>query len=166
MAGSRDVLKTLNTATGELMDGLSVYIPPKQRNGFQGWLAMNQEALKDLARAVVDGRLHGRDRAVLDMLAANVGYENTIAVPQAVLAAELGMDRGNFNRSMKRLLEFGAIDKGGKIGRVNCYRLSPAYGWRGSAKNHRAAMSNKLAKSIESSSERKFEAIQGGRSCE
>ena len=50
------------------------------------------------------------------------------------------MDRSNFNRAVKRLVERGVIEKGPKIGRMVSLRLNPEYGWKGSAKNHVACL--------------------------
>lgn len=40
------------------------------------------------------------------------------------------------NRAIKRLVEVGAIIKGPKIGLNFSYKLSPTFGWKGSAKKH------------------------------
>ena len=56
------------------------------------------------------------------------------------------MDRSNFNRAVKRLVERGVIEKGPKIGRMVSLRLNPEYGWKGSAKNHVACLDQERKK--------------------
>ena len=56
---------------------------------------------------------------------------------QAEIARDLGMQRQNVQRSIKRLMELGVILEGVKIGVSRSYRLNPSFGWKGSAKGHR-----------------------------
>ena len=167
MGAAMKRLGTVDLDTGELIDGTVALHTPKRQNGFvEGWIAMGLEALRDVAKAVAKGELQRNDLVVFSMLAGSVSYENHVATPQAELAAELGMCASHFSRSVANLMRFGAIEQGPKIGRVKTYRLSPAYGWRGSAKNHRDAMRKHLRTTVERSAQRKLKAIEGGQSCE
>ena len=53
-------------------------------------------------------------------------YENLIQVNQAEIARDLGMQRQNVQRSIKRLMELGVILEGVKIGVSRSYRLNQA----------------------------------------
>ena len=63
---------------------------------------------------------------------------------QAEIARDLGMQRQNVQRSIKRLMELGVILEGVKIGVSRSYRLNPSFGWKGSAKGHREALHEHL----------------------
>lgn len=77
---------------------------------------------------------------VLLTLLKRLDYENYLIVCQADLARELGMDRHNFNRSIKSLIEIEALIAGPRSGMSRTYRLNPNFGWKGSAKNHVKAL--------------------------
>ena len=70
--------------------------------------------------------------------------KNLIQVNQAEIARDLGMQRQNVQRSIKRLMELGVILEGVKIGVSRSYRLNPSFGWKGSAKGHREALHEHL----------------------
>ena len=73
-----------------------------------------------------------------------VGNENLIQVNQAEVSEQVGMNRHNVNRSIKKLIELGVILEGVKIGISRSYRLNPNFGWKGSAKGHREALHEHL----------------------
>lgn len=138
--------------TGEVLDdGFIAYVVPKRKNGFEGrWLAMSQDAMLWLSRvAMGDLAKSGMgvgEFQVLMCLLGHVDYENHILTPQSEMAERLGMDRSNFNRAVKRLVERGVIEKGPKIGRMVSLRLNPEYGWKGTARNHVIALDQERKK--------------------
>ena len=75
---------------------------------------------------------------------ARLDYENLIQVNQAEVAEQVGMNRHNVNRSIKKLIELGVVLEGVKIGVSRSYRLNPNFGWKGSAKGHREALHEHL----------------------
>ena len=75
---------------------------------------------------------------------ARLDYENLIQVNQAEVSEQVGMNRHNVNRSIKKLIELGVILEGVKIGISRSYRLNPNFGWKGSAKGHREALHEHL----------------------
>ena len=87
---------------------------------------------------------HLDDTRVLFSLLEVLDYENLIQVNQAEIARDLGMQRQNVQRSIKRLMELGVILEGVKIGVSRSYRLNPSFGWKGSAKGHREALHEHL----------------------
>ena len=68
----------------------------------------------------------------------------TSSVNQAEVSEQVGMNRHNVNRSIKKLIELGVILEGVKIGISRSYRLNPNFGWKGSAKGHREALHEHL----------------------
>ena len=56
---------------------------------------------------------------------ARLDYENLIQVNQAEVSEQVGMNRHNVNRSIKKLIELGVILEGVKIGISRSYRLNP-----------------------------------------
>ena len=97
---------------------------------------MAQEAMMMLAQS----NLTGNDMKVMWAMLARLDYENLIQVNQAEVSEQVGMNRHNVNRSIKKLIELGVILEGVKIGISRSYRLNPNFGWKGSAKGHREAL--------------------------
>ena len=134
-------LQQIDSETGEIIDGFVAYVVPKRKNGFgQGWLAMAQNGAEILAQS----NLSGNDFKVLMKLLSVLDYENLIQVSQAEIARELNMHRQHVQRSIKRLLDLGILLEGVKIGISRSYRLNPNFGWTGSAKGHREALTDHL----------------------
>ena len=134
-------LQQIDSETGEIIDGFVAYVVPKRKNGFgQGWLAMAQNGAEILAQS----NLSGNDFKVLMKLLSVLDYENLIQVGQADIARELDMHRQHVQRSIKRLLDLGIVLEGVKIGISRSYRLNPNFGWKGSAKGHREALTDHL----------------------
>lgn len=130
-------VSSVDMDTGEILDYSLVAMQHKIPNGFAGgWLAMAQGALKMLAAS----DLRGDDLRVLLQLLAMLDFENLIQLEQTGIAADLGLQRQNVNRSIKRLIATGCLLEGPKIGRSRTYRLNPSYGWKGSSKNHHKAL--------------------------
>lgn len=118
--------------TGEILEGVMAYFPPKKQNGFRRWFAMGQEEKLDV---LMDCK-HVDDFRVLFALAKEVGYENQILVSQVEIARRLKMQPSNVSSAIKRLVEAGIVLRGLKKGIKCLYQLSPELGWKGSAKNH------------------------------
>lgn len=134
-------LQQIDSETGEIIDGFVAYVVPKRKNGFgQGWLAMAQNGAEILAQS----NLSGNDFKVLMKLLSVLDYENLIQVSQAEISRELNMHRQHVQRSIKRLLDLGIVLEGVKIGISRSYRLNPNFGWKGSAKGHREALTDHL----------------------
>ena len=101
---------------------------------------MAQEAMMMLAQS----NLTGNDMKVMWAMLARLDYENLIQVNQAEVSEQVGMNRHNVNRSIKKLIELGVILEGVKIGISRSYRLNPNFGWKGSAKGHREVSARAL----------------------
>lgn len=128
--------------TGEILEGASLaVIFPKRRNGFtQGWVAVAQGPMAELAKL----NLGNEASRVLFLVLANLDFENWINLNQAALAAELDMKRQNFSRAMSKLVDAGVILTGPKVSGHGTYRLNPAFGWKGSAKGHLDALQERM----------------------
>lgn len=132
----------VDLSTGQMLEGAQLALMfPKRRNGFQeGWLAMAQGPLKALAKA----DLGDEARRVLFAVLAELDFENWININQSQLAAEIGLERQNFGRGLKRLIAEEVVLEGPKVGRNGTYRLNPQFGWRGSAKGHVDALQERM----------------------
>jgi Fic family protein len=133
-------LGQIDLATGVIIDGYLALIHTKHKNGFKnGWLAMNQVALDQIAK--MHKELGGSGFAVMFAMLARVQMRNDYqAVNLTEIAETVGVERANVSRAMKKLVETGIFLQGPKIGVQNTYKLSPEYGWKGSAKEHRDAL--------------------------
>lgn len=132
----------VDLSSGELMEGAALaLIFPKRRNGFhEGWVAMAQSAMERLAMA----NLGNEASRVLWLLLARLDFENWIHINQAELARHLEIQRPNFGRALRKLVAEGVVLEGPKVGRNGTYRLSPSYGWKGSAKGHNEALQERM----------------------
>lgn len=101
---------------------------------------MAQGPLKALAKA----DLGDEARRVLFAVLAELDFENWININQSQLAAEIGLERQNFGRGLKRLITEEVVLEGPKVGRNGTYRLNPQFGWRGSAKGHVDALRERM----------------------
>lgn len=131
-------LGQVDMSTGEVLeDGFVAYVVPKRRNGFGigGWFSMATQAAKALKQVT-----RVEDFRVLMALLERLDFENLITANQADIARELEMDRSQVNRAIKRLVEMGALLEGPRVGISRSYRLSPNFGWKGSARNHVIAL--------------------------
>lgn len=136
-------VEQVNALTGEIMEGAALaLIFPKRRNGFQqgGWVAMGQDPMGELARANLGGEAY----RVLFLLLARLDFENWLALSQAEVAQILGMRRQNVGRAFQQLVDSGALLRGPKAGRNGTWRINPHYGWKGSAKGHHEALSERM----------------------
>ena len=133
----KKVLVQADSSTGEVLDGLVVYIAPRRKNGFvERWFAMGQD--KAIDEMLKFNRME--DLRVFLALLKCLDYENQIVANQAEIARQLSMRRSNVSSAIKRLVEAGAVLRGPKKG-INCsYRLNPEFGWKGSAKGHVKAL--------------------------
>jgi predicted transcriptional regulator len=130
--------------TGQVLDtAYTAVLFPKRKNGFgRRWFAMAQgEAL-----AVLKGFKRVDDFRVLMALLEELDFNNLILVSQTAIAKDLGMDTAQVNRAMKRLIEVGAIVEGPRVGTHRTYRLSPNFGWKGSASSHLEALDDEQKK--------------------
>jgi DNA-binding transcriptional ArsR family regulator len=118
--------------TGEILEGVVAYFPPRRQNGFRRWFAMGQEETLD----VLMDFTRVEDFRVLIALIKEVSYENQILVSQVEIARRLKMHPSNVSSAIKRLVEAGIVLRGLKKGIKCLYQLSPELGWKGSAKNH------------------------------
>lgn len=128
--------------TGEVLDGavLGLFYP-KRQNGFrQGWVAMAQDAMLQLAKA----DLGAQEMRVLLAVLAKLDFENYLLIGIADLAQEIGMQRPNVSAAIKRLEGLGVLMRGPKAGRSSTFRLNPSFGWKGTASNHRAALRDRM----------------------
>lgn len=135
----RKQIVNLDASTGQVMDGIIAYVQPRRQNAFEGWVAVAQTALQDLSKS----HLTGTDFRVLMACLARLEWKNMLPMHQTEMAHELGLVPSNFNRSLKKLIDFGVIEKQVDSG-VRLYRLNPHFGWKGSAKHHREAVSGRL----------------------
>lgn len=136
-------IEQVDALTGEVLEGAALVLTyPKRQNGFQqkGWIAMSQGAFERLVNADITKT----GFRVLVFLLSRLDFENHISVSQADIARQLGIDRSNVHKAMAELVAEGVMLEGPRIGMHRTYRLSAAYGWKGSFANHHKALSNEL----------------------
>jgi biotin operon repressor len=127
----------MDLGTGELLDGLVVLVTKKKINGFaEGWFAVANQAGAIFAKSDLGLGEH----RVLWMLFSHLDFENHLAINQAEIARELGMQRQHVQRAIKRLMELEVLVEGKKNGQNRTYKLNPEFGWKGSGDNHRKAL--------------------------
>ena len=123
-------MQQIDHQTGEVVEGFVAYVVPKRKNGFQkGWMAMAQEMMM-----LAQSNLTGNDMKVMWAMLARLDYENLIQVNQAEVSEQVGMNRHNVNRSIKKLIELGVILEGVKIGISRSYELNLTSGGKAQPK--------------------------------
>jgi len=129
--GYKAEFRTVNMITGEIIEGIPVYVAPKV-HWKEGWFMGFQDAFIALAK---DREITLETRRVFDYLLGNLGFENYIAIPQTQIAKELKMQKSHVSEAIKTLITKGIILEGPKLGRTKTYRLNSHYGWKGTIKN-------------------------------
>ena len=131
-------LIVMDADTGDVLDQMPVYCPKKTKSFFtDGFFFMSLNAAIMLANSNLDGVTI----KVLLRLIGTMEMENVIAVNQTELAEEMGILKSQFSRSVKILVEQGVlVENPRKSGRFKTYKLNPKYAWRGSNKDHAAAI--------------------------
>ena len=124
-------VQAVDLATGEVMDGIPVYVRAKVRWHEDFFMAI-QESFGRLAK---ETRMTFEARRVLDYCLSRMGFENHIHIPQHEIASELAMKQPHVSRAFKLLVEIGILLEGPKIGRSKSYRLNSRYGWKGNIRN-------------------------------
>lgn len=140
-------IATCDRSTGEILkDSVLALLPKKKiQNGFgKGWFAMNQGALD----AFIKSGLKGRDYEVLFSILKTLDFNNYIQLCQANICKELNMKAPHVTRSIKKLIEIGALKEGPKVGKSKTYILDCEFGWKGNAKNHHEAIRKKYVENI------------------
>ncbi len=132
----------INHETGEILDGVLVWVPKKRKSPFERHFTMNQDALKILAK-----ELNHEQFKVLMMLLADLDYENYIQVTQQDIADSLEMKKSNVSRAVKGLIDLRIVLEGPKVGRSKTYRLNEQFGWKGTIPNHNKALKKRMAQS-------------------
>ena len=124
-------LGTIDLETGEILEGIPVYVKAKVKWS-EGWFMGIQEAFLKLAK---DKEINGYPRRILDYLFGKLGFENYICIQQKEIAEELGINKTHVSTGIKLLLQKGIILPGPKLGRTTSYRLNSNFGWKGTIKN-------------------------------
>lgn len=128
---SREKFGTINLETGEIIEGVPVYVKAKVK-WHEDWLMIMQEALGALAQ---DKSFTWEMWRVWSYMISKLGFENWIVIPQKEIGESLEMKKENVSRAVKNLLDKGMILKGPKIGRTNAYKLNSNYAWKGTINN-------------------------------
>ena len=128
---SREKFGTINLETGEIIEGVPVYVKAKVK-WHEDWLMIMQEALGALAQ---DRSFTWEMWRVWSYMISKLAFENWIVIPQKEIAEHLEMKKENVSRAIKSLLNKGMILKGPKVGRTNAYKLNSNYAWKGTINN-------------------------------
>lgn len=133
-----DPNQTYDPSTGEVEDGLLVWLPRKQQSIFgRDWFQMAQHTLKTINSHRRELGLEGI--VVFNALMARLDFENYIQVSQRSICDELQMKPPNVSRAVKRLIDLGFVMEGPKVGKSHTYRLHPELVWKGKPKAHHTA---------------------------
>ena len=136
----------IDRKTGEVFEPEQftfVVFPRRAKLKGKRWFMMFQDAFEMLAK---DRDLRGEPRAILDFLMSKLGFENQIALSQIEVAEALGINKVNVSQWIKKLLDKEVLLRDTKIGRSQCYKLNPEYGWKGRVENLNEEVKNQHLK--------------------
>jgi len=124
-----------------------IIFPKRAKLKGKRWFMMFQDAFEMLAK---DRDLRGEPRAILDFLMSKLGFENQIALSQTEVAEALGINKVNVSQGIRKLIDKEILLKDAKLGRSQCYKLNPEYGWKGRVENFNEEIKNQnLKKALE-----------------
>lgn len=126
-------LDQIDAETGEVLsEGALVWVPNRTPHPYgDRWLAMRMDTIR---RLTMHPGIGMQEMRVFGALIDRLDYQNFIHVPQTELAEVTGIERSNINRALKKLIDFGIVVEGPRVGRSRTYRFDPDAGWRGSKK--------------------------------
>jgi hypothetical protein len=125
----RHCLGTINLDTGELLNGVPVWIGYRPVSPYGSrWMQVNQDALAEIA---ADPDLGLQAWRVFAYLNSRLDFQNLIQVPQTEIAAALRMKPAAVSRAIRLLADKQIILRGPRVGRSSSFQLNPHYGWKG-----------------------------------
>ena len=101
--------------------------PLKQKNLGNGWIALYQQAISNVA----DAKLTYEEYRVFLKLLGKVDFDNYLTISQQNIANELDMKQSNVSRAIKGLCEHDIIIEGPRAGLNKTYRLNPYIAHKG-----------------------------------
>lgn len=132
----------IDLQTGELMEGVPVWVGTKIRSPYGGRFFMsNQDAAEAIAK---DPDMTRHAFRVFMYLCSRLDFENYIQVPQVEIAEELGMGKDKVSKAITLLASKQIVMRGPKLGRSSAFRLNPNYGWKGKVTQLRKAQAEHL----------------------
>jgi len=141
------MLRSVDERTGELLDGVAVWVGPKIRSPYgRSWFMQSQDAILALAQ---DKELAGRPTRVLLYLLARLDFENFIHVPQVDIAQALELRASNVSKAIQLLEGKGILIRGPKVGRSFGWRLNPNFGWKGKVRHLHDARRPRISRTPE-----------------
>jgi hypothetical protein len=116
----------IDSRTGEMFD--LVAVPRSSQHIGGAFVMLTQIAVLDVAKRtdLTDG-----DLRVLLALLGRLNWENWLMLDLTELSSEIGRERANTSRAIRRLVDAGVLHRGPKAGRSWTYRLDPELGWKG-----------------------------------
>ena len=128
--------------TGEVFQGVSVWVGPKIRSPYgRRFYMSSQDALEALAK---DPDMTGQAYRVFLYLCSRLDFENFIQVPQTEIVEELAIGKARVSDAVALLERKGVLLRGPKVGRSSVFRLNPTFGWKGKVSNLNAARAERL----------------------
>lgn len=123
--------------TGELLEGTLAYLGTRIRSPYaRGFVMTNPHALEQIAK---DKELAGLPLRILMYLCSRLDFENYIQLMQTEIVEDLGIQKSDVSRSMKKLENKQIILRGPKVGHTYVWRLNPNFGWKGKVVNFEKA---------------------------
>ena len=133
----------IDPSTGQVYDGFAV--PRREPHPYaeQGFVKMVQPQLRAMA---CDPDLGGEALKVFMMIVSQLAFGGVTAINQAALARDLGIARPSVVRAVRLLIDKGVLlrDDMAGPGRPRGFALNPMYGYKGNAKDLKAAQQKHL----------------------
>jgi hypothetical protein len=132
---------TFDRDTGEILEGVSVWVGRKYNPYGRRFVMTNQDALLMMAK---DKELTLEPKNVLLYLCGRLDFDNYIQVPQTEIADALEMKKSAVSRAVKLLVAKGILIRGPKVGHSYAFRLNPNYGYKGNPSHLRHDRTGRL----------------------
>ena len=127
----------VDTDSGEILEGVYLWVPGAKKNAFKEWIAMSQngfEVMRDLKK---NKELSLNDCIVFDHLMTILDFDNYILTSNKEIAEGCGIGKNNIKRHIDKLIKLEIISEGPKKGRSKGYKLNPLVAWKGTGSKHR-----------------------------
>lgn len=111
-------------------------VKQRVKSPYDSFAMLNINNFVDLTRAMKDKYIKPSDLFVFGEILSSMENDNRCEVTAAALSREIGITLANTSTSLRRLRDIGVLVNSATYGKIQAYRISAEFIWKGQAKDH------------------------------
>ena len=111
-------------------------VKQRVKSPYDSFAMLNINNFIDITRALKEGRVKPTDLFVFGELLSSMESDNRCEATAAALARDIGLGVANTSKSLRRLRDIGVLVNSATYGKIQAYRISAEFIWKGLAKDH------------------------------